>query len=167
VSYTKVNTYEMIQAEIVDAIEHGQPGEKLPSLTAVERKFDVSRGTARKAYRPLVEDGRVTAKPGLGYFIPKSPMTVAEAREKLDQLDAEFEDLEDDGPKPGDDLRFTAHEALLAIAHAGDLGEFIAHAIECHPGYDPERDLLSLRYTLEAASTTAECIYANAYSWAA
>lgn len=151
--------YDMIREEILDIIDHSQPGDKLPSLTDLERKFDASRGTARKVYQQLVSDGTIVTVHGVGHFIPKlSNTTVAEARERLAALDLDepmsAEDAYDLLPEQ-DKALLAIHrevsEAIQAISHAWDL---VADLHDDHDiGHDYE--LLNLRYAIEAADMHA------------
>ena len=61
------------------------PGERLPGVSDIEQRFDVSTATAVKAMQLLVGEGLVKSRQGIGYFaVP--PTTVVED-DQLDEWD--------------------------------------------------------------------------------
>lgn len=148
--------YEEIADSIRQSILKGdaKPVEQLATVKELCSRYHVSRRTIQRAYRVLVNEGFVVVIHGKGHYVAEElpTMTVAEVRERL----------EDDGPKPGEDLHFLVYEALLAVAHAGDLVDTLIEDNE-----DDARDLISVGYALQAASSALECIHANHYDMAA
>lgn len=63
--------YLRIANELRAQIEHGElrPGEQVPSVTDLANKYEVSRGTARRALDLLKEWGLTEAVPGWGTFV--------------------------------------------------------------------------------------------------
>lgn len=52
---------------------HPQPGDQLPSETALSQKLGVSRNTIRDALMSLEQDGIVVRRHGIGTFVASSP----------------------------------------------------------------------------------------------
>ncbi|MFT5721710.1 MAG: GntR family histidine utilization transcriptional repressor [Motiliproteus sp.] len=63
--------YQQIKDFIVDAINQGiyLPGSKIPTEIELAAQFEVSRMTANKAIRDLVQDSRLVRYAGLGTFV--------------------------------------------------------------------------------------------------
>jgi len=66
-----VAPYKHIARVLRARIESGElePGDKLPTLTAVCDDFGVTRGTASRALGLLQEEGLVYYEPGMGVFV--------------------------------------------------------------------------------------------------
>jgi GntR family transcriptional regulator len=63
--------YIQIEAELRSEITRGQlnPGEMLPSESALMTRFDTSRETVRRSLKELEHKGIVYPRPGKGYFV--------------------------------------------------------------------------------------------------
>lgn len=66
--------YVKVKRHITDAIVAGkyQPGEKLPSESALVKALDVSRMTVNRALRELTRDGLITRAQGVGSFVSQT-----------------------------------------------------------------------------------------------
>ncbi|WLD58532.1 histidine utilization repressor [Salinispirillum sp. LH 10-3-1] len=63
--------YQVIKQYLLDRIESGEyaPHHQIPPEEQLAKQFDVSRMTANKAIRDLVQEGRLTRQAGLGTFV--------------------------------------------------------------------------------------------------
>ena len=63
--------YKVIKQYLLDRIESGEyaPHHQIPPEEQLAKQFDVSRMTANKAIRDLVQEGRLTRQAGLGTFV--------------------------------------------------------------------------------------------------
>jgi GntR family phosphonate transport system transcriptional regulator len=50
-----------------------RPGDRLPTETALARRFGVNRHTVRHALSGLIEDGTITTRRGAGAFVSRAP----------------------------------------------------------------------------------------------
>jgi DNA-binding GntR family transcriptional regulator len=64
--------YVRLAASLRDDITSGAlaPGEALPSIAELRRKYGHSRQTAGKAMKTLQRDGLIYKVPGLVYYVP-------------------------------------------------------------------------------------------------
>lgn len=70
--------YRQVAASLRQKIEEGEllPGEQLPSLDRISADYGISRATAQKAVRILIEEGLVVSRPRWGVFVAeRSPGT--------------------------------------------------------------------------------------------
>ncbi len=91
-----VSKYRQIINAIVDAIRDGslQPGDKIPSINNVCKKWNLSRDTVVKAYSELKFKGIVSSAPGKAYFVATSNIKLTHNIFVLfDELNAFKEDL--------------------------------------------------------------------------
>ncbi|SHN42460.1 transcriptional regulator, GntR family [Cryptosporangium aurantiacum] len=68
------------------------PGAQLPSESALEARFKVSRVTARRALSVLVNDGLAQSEHGRGYFLRTPPPVQRLSSDRFDSRDAGTED---------------------------------------------------------------------------
>lgn len=63
--------YQVIKQYLLDRIESGEyaPHHQIPPEEQLAKQFDVSRMTANKAIRDLVQEGRLIRQAGLGTFV--------------------------------------------------------------------------------------------------
>ncbi|MFY0664832.1 MAG: histidine utilization repressor [Natronospirillum sp.] len=63
--------YQVIKQYLLERIESGEyaPHHQIPPEEQLAKQFDVSRMTANKAIRDLVQEGRLTRQAGLGTFV--------------------------------------------------------------------------------------------------
>ncbi len=71
----KLPMYEVIANEIRTSILNGEIGfgELLPTELQIQKKYDVSRVTARGAFRCLENEGLISRKSGVGTFVAWQP----------------------------------------------------------------------------------------------
>jgi len=74
-------------------------GEVIPSEIEIQKKFNVSRITVRRAIMELENEGFLTRKPGKGTFVAK--YNINKVIQKLDYISSWTETLEERGIKPG------------------------------------------------------------------
>lgn len=81
---------DQIVAQVFLGIQSGElsPGERLPSVRELARRFHIHPNTVSLAYRRLVRDGRVETRRGSGIFVrdAPSPTNPAAPAEYLDTL---------------------------------------------------------------------------------
>ncbi|MEQ9812217.1 MAG: UTRA domain-containing protein [Azospirillaceae bacterium] len=77
--------YELVKRHITDGISRGTfgPGARLPSESALVRRFGASRMTINRALRELVRDGVITRRKGVGSFVsePQHSTSLIEIRD--------------------------------------------------------------------------------------
>jgi DNA-binding GntR family transcriptional regulator len=63
--------YLRVAADFRRKIENGEllPGEQLPSLDNISALYGISRATAQKAVRVLIDAGLATSRPRWGVFV--------------------------------------------------------------------------------------------------
>ena len=63
--------YLAIAADLRRRIEQGEllPGEQVPSLDRLSAEYAISRATAQKAVRVLIDEGIVVSRPRWGVFV--------------------------------------------------------------------------------------------------
>jgi DNA-binding GntR family transcriptional regulator len=63
--------YLRVAADFRRKIENGEllPGEQLPSLDNISAQYAISRATAQKAIRVLIDAGIVVSRPRWGVFV--------------------------------------------------------------------------------------------------
>lgn len=63
--------YQRVAADLRRKIEGGEllAGEQLPSLDRISADYGISRATAQKAVRVLIEAGLVISRPRWGVFV--------------------------------------------------------------------------------------------------
>ncbi|TDD20303.1 GntR family transcriptional regulator, partial [Actinomadura sp. KC06] len=106
------------------------PGTRLPGEAALCAEFGVARNTVRRALSTLQSEGRITARTGVGRFVPDS---ATQPRTRSEDITANLRHQIETGHfQPGDALpseaqlarrfgvsRFTARTALIALETAG------------------------------------------------
>jgi GntR family transcriptional regulator len=98
--------YVQIANDLRARIENGeiQPGEALPSVSALIEQYDTSNSTAQAAVRALKAAGLVESKQGKGVFVRLVERTVSRSADYT-------------SPPPGDEpARFRAPSRLLGIS---------------------------------------------------
>ncbi|MGM0722592.1 MAG: GntR family transcriptional regulator [Actinomycetota bacterium] len=67
----RTSAYRRIAHDLADQIHTGvfPPGAPLPSEATVMEQYDVSRNTARRAFKVLVDSGVVVVRHGAGAFV--------------------------------------------------------------------------------------------------
>lgn len=80
--------YKQIADLIRDHIDRGEliPGDRLPSESAMMRRFDVTRTTVRRAIQALAAEGRVRTERGVGAFVKEVVLADALVRQPYDRL---------------------------------------------------------------------------------
>jgi DNA-binding transcriptional MocR family regulator len=80
--------YQAVYRYLVEWIDVAQGGQKLPSLRQLALRLGVSVSTTKYAYALLEDEGRIYAKPKLGYFIRSTPapLPTENAPDLLDQV---------------------------------------------------------------------------------
>jgi DNA-binding transcriptional regulator YhcF (GntR family) len=100
------------------------PGEKLPSVRAAEREWEVDRRTVLEAYRRLEESGLVTCADRAGYFVAKGSELgrISKHREVLSKLFARWQKelLTETGLSPLGTFRYFAQLAAMQAAESPD-----------------------------------------------
>lgn len=68
--------YQQISREIMEQISRGKllPGERVPSVTALRKRYGVSHITVLHAFRELSEQGCISKRAGRGYFVSRGRM---------------------------------------------------------------------------------------------
>ena len=63
--------YLRLSADLRSKIEHGDllPGEQVPSLDRLAADYRVSRATAQKAIKVLIDEGLIETRPRWGAFV--------------------------------------------------------------------------------------------------
>ena len=74
-------------------------GEIIPSEIEIQKKFNVSRITVRRAIMELENEGYLARKPGKGTFVTK--YNIDKVIQRLDNISSWTETLEERGIKPG------------------------------------------------------------------
>jgi DNA-binding LacI/PurR family transcriptional regulator len=72
-------TVTKIRAWVDKTVETAEPGDRLPTMRAIMRRFSTAQRTVEEALRPYMESGRLTSRPGAGIVIA-DPMDRATAR---------------------------------------------------------------------------------------
>ena len=69
--------YQQISRGIMEEISRGKllPGERVPSVTALRKRYGVSHITVLHAFRELSEQGCISKLAGRGYFVTRGRMT--------------------------------------------------------------------------------------------
>ncbi|WP_406345512.1 GntR family transcriptional regulator [Streptomyces sp. NBC_00648] len=82
--------YAEIAAELRKQMQNGvlNPGDKIPSLTEIQRKYGVTVTTANRVFKQLKAEGLTYAKPGVGTVVAARPRTAATGVARLDRLNA-------------------------------------------------------------------------------
>jgi len=80
--------YKQIADLVREHIDRGElvPGDKLPSESALMRRFDVTRTTVRRAIQSLVAEGRIRTERGVGAFVKEVVRADALVRQPYDRL---------------------------------------------------------------------------------
>ncbi len=65
----KKNMSPDVAAWLDELISHAEPGERLPTMRAMMRRFGTAQRTIERALRPHIEAGRVRARPGAGIVV--------------------------------------------------------------------------------------------------
>lgn len=68
-----MTTYRRVITRILEEIEAGQIGDRLPSTSKLAQEERVSQSIVNQAYRFLQERGFVEGHPGIGRFIVGKP----------------------------------------------------------------------------------------------
>ena len=91
-----VSKYRQIINSVVGAINEGklQPGDKIPSINDVCKKWDLSRDTVINAYNELKSKGIISSASGKGYYVETSNIkTTHNIFVLFDELNSFKEDL--------------------------------------------------------------------------
>ncbi len=91
-----VSKYRQIYNSIVDAINEGKlkPGDKIPSINDVCKKWNLSRDTVINAYNELRSKGIISSAAGKGYYVESSNIkTTHNIFVLFDELNSFKEDL--------------------------------------------------------------------------
>ncbi len=91
-----VSKYRQIINSVVDAINEGRlkPGDKIPSINEVCKKWDLSRDTVINAYNELKSKGIISSAAGKGYYVETSSIKLTHNIFVLfDELNSFKEDL--------------------------------------------------------------------------
>jgi GntR family transcriptional regulator len=64
--------YRQVAAIMATRIERGEITVRLPSIADLVGEFGISRTTAAKALRLLVDDGLAEVSPGMGTYVKRS-----------------------------------------------------------------------------------------------
>ena len=77
---TEAHLYEDVAARVEGLIADGtlQPGDRIPSIRGLHRKWSVSVSTVLEAYRLLEDRGLVEARPKSGYYVRLTPRRLLE-----------------------------------------------------------------------------------------
>lgn len=68
-----VPPYRQVAAILAARIESGIYTVRLPSIADLVAEFGISRTTAAKALRVLVDEGLAEVSPGMGTYVRRSP----------------------------------------------------------------------------------------------
>jgi GntR family transcriptional regulator len=98
--------YELLAEALRNAIQNGvlQPGEFLLAERELSEQLGVSRVTVRRAFKPLLDDGQLVQKRGLGTFVPRNRPKSLEKSLKF--LNGFSEDIRNRGMEPSSQLVF-------------------------------------------------------------
>ena len=98
--------YELLAEALRQAIQNGvlQAGEFLLAERELSEKLGVSRVTVRRAFKPLLDDGQLVQKRGLGTFVPRNRPKSLEKSLKF--LNGFSEDIRNRGMEPSSQLVF-------------------------------------------------------------
>ncbi|MET9091766.1 GntR family transcriptional regulator [Streptomyces cyaneofuscatus] len=82
--------YSEIAAELRKQIQNGKlnPGDRIPSLNAIQEQYGVTVTTANRAFKQLKAEGLTYAKPGVGTVVAARPRTAATGAARVDRLNA-------------------------------------------------------------------------------
>jgi len=73
---SSIPLYQQLANKLRDMIEKNyKPGDMIPTESEIEKMFDVSRMTVRKAVDELVQDGMVEKRQGRGTFVKEQKIT--------------------------------------------------------------------------------------------
>lgn len=99
--------YLIVIEQIREKINNGElePGEQLPSETALAKALGVSRNTLREALRILEEENIVIRKHGIGTFVNRVPVFQG----GIEELFSITELIEREGKIPGTEILFTGY----------------------------------------------------------
>ncbi|WP_133571404.1 GntR family transcriptional regulator [Maritalea mobilis] len=98
--------YGVLTEGLRDAIERGVlgPGDFLPAERELSDKLGLSRVTIRSAFKPLLSDGQLVQKRGLGTYVPRNrPRSIEKS---LAFLNGFSEDIRNRGMEPSSKLVF-------------------------------------------------------------
>ncbi|MEV8050544.1 GntR family transcriptional regulator [Streptomyces bacillaris] len=86
---TKIG-YAEIAAELRKQMQNGQlnPGDRIPSLNAIQEQYGVTVTTANRAFKQLKAEGLTYAKPGVGTVVAARPRSAATGAARIDRLNA-------------------------------------------------------------------------------
>jgi GntR family transcriptional regulator len=78
---TGVPPYLQLVQQVRNALLLGylQPGDQLPLIREVVATLAINPNTVSKAYRLLEQEGRVSARPGIGTFVTDQPRSMVSA----------------------------------------------------------------------------------------
>ncbi|MEV6398136.1 GntR family transcriptional regulator [Streptomyces sp. NPDC051907] len=82
--------YAEIAAELRKQMQNGvlNPGDKVPSLTEIQKQYGVTVTTANRVFKQLKAEGLTYAKPGVGTVVAARPRMAATGAARLDRLKA-------------------------------------------------------------------------------
>lgn len=118
--------YYQIELQLRKAIETGQyrPGDRLPTESALQRSYDVSRVTVRTALRRLEEEGLISTQRGRGTFVTTQGDEAHRIERNPARLRAFEEDLVRQGGPPRIEVlaidRGPAPQRIGALLGLGD-----------------------------------------------
>ncbi|GGN62401.1 GntR family transcriptional regulator [Oceanobacillus indicireducens] len=109
--------YLIVIEQIREKINNGElePGEQLPSETALAKALGVSRNTLREALRILEEENIIIRKHGIGTFVNRVPVFQG----GIEELFSITELIEREGKKSGTEILFTG----IVGPHRDDIEE--------------------------------------------
>ena len=120
-----LNDQSMIYLQIARMLEDDilrgiyQEGEQVPSTNELARSYNINPATAAKGINPLVADGILYKKRGIGMFVaPGAGETVRQKRK-----DAFYDGFVKPLVKEGSSLSLTREELLAMVTRAIEEGE--------------------------------------------
>jgi GntR family transcriptional regulator len=124
--------YYQIELQLRRAIESGQyrPGDRLPTESALQRSYDVSRVTIRTALRRLEEEGLISTRRGRGTFVTAQ----GDEAHKIERNPARLRAFEEDLLRQGGPPRIE----VLAVEH-GPAPQRIGAMLELDDGTEVTR----------------------------
>lgn len=86
---TKIG-YVEIAADLRKQMQNGAlgPGDRIPSLTEIQKQYGVTVTTANRAFKQLKAEGLTYAKPGVGTVVAARSRTAATGAARLDRLNS-------------------------------------------------------------------------------
>lgn len=141
--YSDTPLYLQLQKELMNGISNGKaaPGDRLPTVAAFAKSYQVTQSTVRRALKDLVQEGWIESHVGRGTFVSATPgsisqsevrpvpvMTQKGSRQLQADIGKTLESLQAIAKGPGI-ISFTAGTPDASLAREGILEDLVSDAL--------------------------------------